>query len=206
MEHVLGRRRDLDEREPAHECVRHLEQEVLVEDVHRRHDPPTRRHPDRLGVLGRLDAVGHDRQGLALAGAFERQHDRLAGQHGEQLAEGAVEVRPVELVDHEPLTGLDRLDEQARTVDEPLGCGLEATDGLERRPLGGRRGREVAGAEHRLFAHVGRQVGEGRLARARRAGEHARVFRRRWQLRADRAHGRGRPCRARRRPWPARRR
>ncbi len=151
VEHVFGRRRDLDEREPAHQRVRHLEQEVLVEDVHGRHDPPTGRHPDRLGVVGRLDAVGHDRQRLALAGALERQDDWLAGQHGEQLAEGAVEVRPVELVDHEPLPGLDRLDEQPGPVDEPLGRGLEATDGLERRPLGGRRGREVAGAQHRLL-------------------------------------------------------
>ena len=45
---------------------------------------------------------GTSESGLRLAGALERQHDGLARQHGEQLAEGAVEVRPVELVDHEP--------------------------------------------------------------------------------------------------------
>ncbi len=112
---------DLDEGEAAHERVRHVEQQVLVEHVHRGDDPPARRDPDDVGVLGRLDAVGHERERLGLAGPLERQHDRLARQDGEELAEGAVEVRPVELVDHEPAAGLDRLDEQAGPEDEALG-------------------------------------------------------------------------------------
>ena len=66
-----------------------------------------------VGVLGRLDAGGHERDGPVLALALERQHDGRAGQHGEELAEGAVEVRAVELVDDEPAAGLDGLDEQA---------------------------------------------------------------------------------------------
>ncbi|MEZ5134743.1 MAG: hypothetical protein R2699_06715 [Acidimicrobiales bacterium] len=53
-------------------------------------------------VFRRLDAGRHDRDRQGLALALEGQHDGRAGQHGEQLAERSVEVRSVELVDHQP--------------------------------------------------------------------------------------------------------
>ena len=52
--------------------------------------------------------------GWTAPAALERQHDGLARQHGEELAEGAVEVGAVQLVDHEPAAALDGLDEHAR--------------------------------------------------------------------------------------------
>ena len=60
-------------------------------------------------------AFGHESERLIRAGlgSVIGQHDRLAGQHREQLAERAVEVRAVELVDHEPLVRPDRLEEMA---------------------------------------------------------------------------------------------
>ena len=79
--------------------------------------------------------LGHDRDRVGLALALERQHHGRAGQHGEELAEGPVEVRAVQLVDHEPAAALDGVDEQAGAVDQAVGRRLQAADGLERRPL-----------------------------------------------------------------------
>ena len=167
----LGRGRHLDEREAPHQGVRHVEQEVLVERVHRGDDPPRRREPDRIGVAGGLDPVGHEGDRLDLAAAPEGQHDRGAGQDGEQLAEGPVEVGPVELVDDEPLAGLDRLDEEAGPEDQALGGGLQAADRLERRPLG-RGGRRLGpGAEHGGAPQLCPAGGERGLAGAGRARE-----------------------------------
>ena len=118
---------------------------------------------------------------MAVAPTLERQHDGLSGEHGEELSEGTVEVGAVELVDHEPLAALDGVHEHARPEDEPFEGRLEPADGLERRPLGGGGGRQVAGAHHRALRDLGREVGEGGLAGARRAGQHhvlARVDRR----------------------------
>ena len=128
----------------------------------------------RMGSVpgGTSTPGGTMRDRVGGAPTLERQHHGLAGQHGEQLAEGAVEVGPVQLVDHEPLAALDGVDEHARPEDEALEGGLEAADGLERRPLGGGRGRQVAGAHHRPLRDLGRQVGERGLARAGRAGQH----------------------------------
>ena len=115
---------------------------------------------------GRIDAGGHQRDGVLAALALEGQHHGRAGEHREELTERPVEVRSVELVDDEPAARLDGVDEQAGPVDQAVGRGLEAADGLEGRPLAGGRGGQVAGAEHRLAGDVGGHVGERGLAGA----------------------------------------
>jgi hypothetical protein len=65
-----------------------------------------------------------------------------APRDGEQLAEGPVEVRAVELVDDEPPPGLDGLDEEAGSEDEPSAVGW-------RPPI-------VSKVVHSLVAVVGR--------------------------------------------------
>jgi len=131
-----------------------------------------RREADRVGVIRRFDPGRHQRDRLHATPSLEGEHHGLPRQHGEQLSEGSVEVRSVQLVDHEPTAALDGVDEHAGPEDEALGRGLEATDGLEGGPLGGGGRREVAGAQHGPLGDLCRQVGEGGLARARRAGQH----------------------------------
>jgi len=169
---LVRRAGDLHEREAPHQRIGHLEEQVLVEHVHGGQDPPGGGEADGVGVLGRVDARRHEGDGLDATAPLEGQHHGLPGQHGEELTEGAIEVGAVELVDHEPTTGLDGVDEHAGPKDQTFGGGLEAADRLEGGPLGGGRGGEVAGAEHRSLRHLGREVGQGGLAGARRAGEH----------------------------------
>ena len=128
-------------------------------------------HPDRVGVLGRVDPVRHDAHRYHLAGSPVGQHHRRAGQHREELAERTVEVRPVHLVDHQPLAALDRLDEQSGPEDQTFRSRLESADGLEGRPLRGGGGRLVAGAQHGVPPELGGQVRQGRLPGAGRPGE-----------------------------------
>ena len=96
----------------------------------------------------------------------------MSRQHREQLAEGAVEICPVQLVDHEPAAGLDRLDEHAGTEYQAFERRLQATDRLEGRPFGGRGRRQVAGAEDGGLRDFGGEEGERGLAGARRTGHH----------------------------------
>ena len=116
VEHAGAWRCNLDEREAAHQRERHLEQQRLVEDVHRRQHSPRLRDLEHVSVGKRArHAFGNEHERLAGAGlgSVIGQHDGLTGEDREELAERAVEVRAIQLVNHQPLVRPDRLEEMA---------------------------------------------------------------------------------------------
>ena len=56
------------------------------------------------------------------------QYDRLTGEDGEDLPEGTIEVRTIELVDNEPLVGTDGSKKVPLFESGPLG--LQRADSL----------------------------------------------------------------------------
>ena len=113
-------------------------------------------------------AFGHEHERLTGAGVGPviGQHDGLPGEDREKLAECAVEVRAVQLVDHEPLVRSDRLEEMPFFEVERVRPGrAEAADRLVGGPVRGRGGQDVAVALACVACGLGDGLREGGLGR-----------------------------------------
>ncbi len=169
---------DGDEGEPPREGERQAEQVRPVIRVHGGDQPPTGVH-DVLVAAPRPGGDPPGRPRLRGGQDAQRGHahpvgevDPLAREYGEELAEGLVDLGPVDLIDDQPVTQAHRAEEQARPELQPLPArGDVPADRIERGPIGGGRRAGVAGGEPLLPGEFREGVGQLGLARTRLAQE-----------------------------------
>ena len=156
---------DVDDGEAALQRVRQAMKRGAVPGVHRGDHPERGQHAVGGGRLGAdrdaapvVERVGH--------------HRAAAAEHRHPLAECAIDVGAVELVDEQPAAiGDGREEDASAEMQGSVALQRVAAEGVERGPVGRRGGRDDAVAvAGRSRGGADRQAELG-LARARRSGE-----------------------------------